>query len=468
MKLIISVASVPAWKDWVCAININTIDSIDVVEFPPKTDMLVEDPIDVFSLDSRLDELNVFDEVFVFYQTAEYFIVNTLKSGSDIEKASRLWSKEIKQLLDIQRLQRHRIKLVDIHSPYEDLEKTRSILVNQGLKISGAEFLKKGNSYELLLASQYVSQCQYISDMSSMVYACSIPVRDDMGYSFNISALFDNLRLKSQKVILLEEQISCLQKEAERHFFQSKRQAETWRRNHEAFKLVDERWVKRLENKENEICKLDAKLKESYSYKRQLTKVESEKAILLEQLQLVQEELESYFIRFNSLEQQRDRLHLLKEANDSKNLRHEIKQLKSKLAATAFQLSMQSKEMDSVKSSFVWKGFAPIRMVKKALRGDGYENILSDCALLLTSEYFDVQWYLEAYKDVAEAGINPAEHYIKYGASEGRYPSLKFDGNWYLSHYPDVANSGMNPLIHFIKFGQAEGRQPSLLRLPRS
>ena len=35
-----------------------------------------------------------------------------------------------------------------------------------------------------------------------------------------------------------------------------------------------------------------------------------------------------------------------------------------------------------------------------------------------------------------------------------------FDSNWYLETYQDVANSGINPLEHYQKFGKAEGRLP--------
>ena len=35
-----------------------------------------------------------------------------------------------------------------------------------------------------------------------------------------------------------------------------------------------------------------------------------------------------------------------------------------------------------------------------------------------------------------------------------------FDGNWYLNTYPDVAEGGMEPFEHFLKYGLKEGRQP--------
>ena len=37
-------------------------------------------------------------------------------------------------------------------------------------------------------------------------------------------------------------------------------------------------------------------------------------------------------------------------------------------------------------------------------------------------KYFDVEWYLKTYPDVAEAGVDPLIHFEKYGRKEGRIP----------------------------------------------
>ena len=77
------------------------------------------------------------------------------------------------------------------------------------------------------------------------------------------------------------------------------------------------------------------------------------------------------------------------------------------------------------------------------------------------SDLFDADWYLETYSDVKKERIDPAEHYLLYGAKEGRKPSPLFDGNWYLQANPDVASENTNPLIHYIKFGREEKRPMS-------
>lgn len=38
-----------------------------------------------------------------------------------------------------------------------------------------------------------------------------------------------------------------------------------------------------------------------------------------------------------------------------------------------------------------------------------------------------------------------------------------FDADWYLARYPDIARAGINPLVHFIEHGQKEGRLPCRL-----
>lgn len=82
----------------------------------------------------------------------------------------------------------------------------------------------------------------------------------------------------------------------------------------------------------------------------------------------------------------------------------------------------------------------------------------------------DAKWYRERYPDVAAAGIDPLEHYRRYGAREGRLarpptPAATVDTElldpaWYLARYPDVAVAGLDPRRHYGMYGAAEGREP--------
>jgi GT2 family glycosyltransferase/SAM-dependent methyltransferase len=76
------------------------------------------------------------------------------------------------------------------------------------------------------------------------------------------------------------------------------------------------------------------------------------------------------------------------------------------------------------------------------------------------TKLFDYPWYLNTYKDVAEAKLDPLDHYLSSGAFEGRNPNPLFDTIWYLKENPDVADEGLNPLAHYASSGATEGRDP--------
>ena len=71
---------------------------------------------------------------------------------------------------------------------------------------------------------------------------------------------------------------------------------------------------------------------------------------------------------------------------------------------------------------------------------------------------FDAAFYLSAYPDVADHGMDPYAHFRLYGAREGRDPRPDFSTRAYLAANPDVAEAGINALEHWVLYGQAEGR----------
>ncbi|WP_207919301.1 Ig-like domain-containing protein, partial [Methylobacterium segetis] len=96
---------------------------------------------------------------------------------------------------------------------------------------------------------------------------------------------------------------------------------------------------------------------------------------------------------------------------------------------------------------------------RSVLAGEGPGNVTGD---------FDPGYYLANNRDVAaatpagrEAESWALQHYLTYGAGEGRDPSAFFDTTYYLAQNPDVAAAGINPLIHYQEFGWREGRNPS-------
>lgn len=83
--------------------------------------------------------------------------------------------------------------------------------------------------------------------------------------------------------------------------------------------------------------------------------------------------------------------------------------------------------------------------------------------LIRRSRLFNEAWYLSQNPDVAQARIDPALHYLRYGGFEGRDPSPQFSSSFYLDTYLDVKDTHTNPLIHYLLYGEKEGR---LCQLP--
>jgi glycosyltransferase involved in cell wall biosynthesis/SAM-dependent methyltransferase len=86
-----------------------------------------------------------------------------------------------------------------------------------------------------------------------------------------------------------------------------------------------------------------------------------------------------------------------------------------------------------------------------------------ECHLVEGSGLFDREFYLAEHGDVARGGMDPVEHFVRYGRHEGRDPHPLFDTSFYLETYPDVAASGVNPLLQFLLDGWRERRKPNPL-----
>lgn len=80
-----------------------------------------------------------------------------------------------------------------------------------------------------------------------------------------------------------------------------------------------------------------------------------------------------------------------------------------------------------------------------------------DVQLLHESGLFDPDWYLVEYPDVASSGMEPAEHYLRFGVHEGRDPGPLFSTDTYRRDHPEAVESGINPLVHFLRSGTGAG-----------
>ncbi len=86
-------------------------------------------------------------------------------------------------------------------------------------------------------------------------------------------------------------------------------------------------------------------------------------------------------------------------------------------------------------------------------------KLARDIRLLKSSSYFDESWYRQHNPGESEA-VSGVEHYLRHGAESGLDPGPLFSTTGYLEAHPDVAQAGMNPLVHFLRYGQYEGRLP--------
>ena len=194
-----------------------------------------------------------------------------------------------------------------------------------------------------------------------------------------------------------------------------------------------------------EADKLSQDLEQAREQHRQAAAtLEEENCLVIEQLHLVQEELEQQLINEWALEKQ------LKQLTQEQD---------HALAVANNQINRLQNELHQLKNSAAWKAAAPMRALGRPFRDK--RKLKKQANQLAESPFFDADWYLKTYPDVAEKKMNPAEHYLKFGADEGRDPSKDFDTQWYVQANPDVQDSGINPLIHFLNHGQAEGRAPN-------
>lgn len=73
----------------------------------------------------------------------------------------------------------------------------------------------------------------------------------------------------------------------------------------------------------------------------------------------------------------------------------------------------------------------------------------------------DREWYRTLNPDVAQAGVDVVEHYLKDGWRECRDPSPWFSTSWYMAQNRSVAEADICPLLHFVRTGAAAGLCPS-------
>ncbi|MDP4528993.1 hypothetical protein Q3O59_08120 [Alkalimonas delamerensis] len=490
MKLVLSCMETPWWN----TLQTQWPDLTKFEEIPPtlSANGLIPATANFEQLATLVQRDDV-SALLVFFVQAEHAIAQAIQQGDSLQQACDSWLAQATALTNLHRKNRKKIRLVNLHQALQFPLQLQAQLHSMQLDMPAFDATSPETTMELLLSCQAVRQHEELQRLNTLLQASALPLAENEQPELNIEAL-------QQQQAELQANLKQQQEDAK----QLKADLQSSQQENEL--LVQQR------------AELQANLKQQQEDAKQLKadlqSSQQENELLLQQLMAVQEELEKYFLQAkasnNELEANRKQLSQTKQqlANEKKSatalrkqqkkleqsiqeqtrrhtldvktlqqkerelkkLQQEHKQLKADYAGVNYQLYQVSQEISAVKNSRLWKGSAPLRKLSQLVQrgSEAREQLQRDSGLLFTSEYFDADWYLATYPDVAEAGINPAEHYLQYGANEGRFPSLQFDGNWYLQRYPDVAKAGLNPLLHFIKHGQAEGRQvsPKLLIKP--
>ena len=123
---------------------------------------------------------------------------------------------------------------------------------------------------------------------------------------------------------------------------------------------------------------------------------------------------------------------------------------------------MQSGKFTGIKRQMLaapdlWKFFLHLLFrTKRKLRALNRTRVHNQ--VLSNSSLFDRRWYLETYPDVAESMVDPVNHYLRRGASEGRDPGPHFSTRAYYALHKDVKAAGVNALLHYLMYGRDERR----------
>ncbi|MFH4486760.1 hypothetical protein WMQ28_12975 [Vibrio metschnikovii] len=196
---------------------------------------------------------------------------------------------------------------------------------------------------------------------------------------------------------------------------------------------------------------------------RQQKNLEQENSMIIAELHRVQEVLETLYYEKSTLQQQIDQQVQQLKAHSVKinSLIKRQRLTKLELAQALASKTLLEKELTAHHASTLWKMTVPVRKFRQTPQRKRAAQLAQQKLLIEFSEYFDKEWYLAQYPDVDNDGLEPIEHYLRFGAQEGRNPSAEFNTLWYLKTYPDVAESGLNPLVHYIQYGEREERQTS-------
>lgn len=496
MSLLLTVYDASVWKTFVDASGLLPINEVASAVMPDAAIILPAQSLPTVS--DLLSGLPPERVVWLAAVQAEYFLAEALNKGSTLAEAANAWEQQTNALLGLQRQQRKKLQLFNLHQALSHPAQFRILI---SVSINDYPAYTVPSTLSLLAACQYLAQRPDLQTLNTRLQASTLPLCDSEKLTLNVDQILLQSHSLSSAALerdLIMSQLNQVQEQFESNVAtnsqllvatsnerdQALMQLETVSEENQKIQAANAQLQGELKSTIEERDQTRLQLENASADNQQLqarnaqlqgelkTTIE-ERDLILAQLHQVQEQLEQYYLSLQT-EQQNNKHALLardkQQAKEMTKLEAELRKTKARAANAEYAGLLQQQELTKLRTSISWKAATPVRVLGRLIRKNEpeREKLLQDIGLLLTSEYFDVDWYLRAYPDVAENQINPAEHYLLHGAAEGRLPGPLFDGVWYLQRYPDVASVNMNPLLHFILYGQQEGRDSSPILLTNS
>lgn len=466
MSLLLTAYDTPVWKVFVDGTKLPVIN--EVKSLVNAGVAVLQPPQALSTVSVLLSGLATEQTLLLATVQAEYFLAHALEHGTALKDAAQQWQQQTTALLTLQRQQRKKLQLFNLH---QALAKPAQFcqLLSPAITLNAYPEHQVSSSLALLAACQYLSQEPELHALNTRLQASVLPLCDSETLHLNIEQILLHnhvLSSASQERDLILAQLHQAQEQLEQISTEHSTTQQTNTQLEEKLASADKAHKQTQQELEKSAAQLHNAEQSRLQSAADLQAITEERDLILTQLHQVQEQLEQYYIQLQT--EQKENKHTLlardkQQAKEIAKLDAEFRKVKSKLANAEYAGMLLQQEITKLRSSISWKAATPVRVIGRLIRkkDPAQEKLMQEIGLLLTSEFFDVDWYVRTYTDVAESQMNPAEHYLLHGAAEGRLPGPLFDGNWYLQHYPDVAENNMNPLLHFVMYGQQEGRTSS-------
>ncbi|MEQ5806374.1 hypothetical protein J3369_03015 [Alteromonas sp. NFXS44] len=448
MTIFITITNTNQWDEIVSsAPEDNVIEHLDI--HSTAETKIVKEAVSLNDLSNCIDS---FENLVILYESPESYLYRRIETNFGEGFVIENCLSYLNGLVSIFRNHREKIKLLNLDKIANSTE--HEITALDGLHLPSSQTLQPAaRDFRYLAAYYLVNEDESLSAAAELLEACSLPV-----YYF-----------KNTAEILTKFSDYLIENEAERKlnkkFINDIKNNVVKLENENA--LLNSHLVDYKITSSARILELEASLSESLTevkllriknkeYYNNFTKQNS----LLEKETTEVKRLTTLVDEFDLNEKgMKSKIFELEASNHE--LKIQQKRARNQLQESIFNFNAINRELKTVKESLYWRITSPARLCSTKLKRKDIqigEALKRDIKLLYSTNFFDADWYLSVYPDVAEANIDPAEHYLLHGASEGRSPSSAFDGQWYLRTHKDVEVSGINPLIHYLMYGMGEKR----------